>query len=230
MRYTALLLIITITLASCQKNKKKYDVRDYIEKSYKEQKDSNLLTKYTQHLDSANNIYTNYKYGVSFDAPNHWSSDKGISEHTIFRTFQADSAITFFINVIESKATKSIKAPDIWELYKIQKKEMDYPIKVFIPKQFNTTIKDFKASKTFIKNKITLKREGSYLVRELDIEYRNTFMIYTVLINNLTYTFGLDVPTMFYEKNRIFYDNLVSSISFVYGVDDYNYHINKTQN
>ena len=62
------------------------------------------------------------------------------------------------------------------------------------------------------------------------VEYRNTFMIYTVLINNLTYTFGLDVPTVFYEENRMFYDNLVSGISFVYGVDDYNYYINDTQN
>tara|TARA_R110000737_G_scaffold309891_1_gene318384 strand:+ start:1107 stop:1799 length:693 start_codon:yes stop_codon:yes gene_type:complete len=230
MRYVALFLIITITLASCQKNKKKYDVRDYLKKSYKEQKDSNLLTKFTEHLDSVNNIYTNYKYHVAFDAPNHWSSDKGISEHTIFRTFQADSAITFFINVIESKAPKNVKEPDAWELYKVHKKEMDYPIKVLIPKQFSTTIKDFKASKTFIKNKTALKREGSYLVRELDVEYRNTFMIYTVLINNLTYTFGLDVPTVFYEENRMFYDNLVSGISFVYGVDDYNYYINDTQN
>ncbi|WP_044398360.1 hypothetical protein [Lacinutrix sp. Hel_I_90] len=230
MKNITLLLLFTITLASCQENKKKTDVTDDFEKSYKEQKDSDLLPEHTEHFDSINNLYSNYKYKVAFDAPNHWSSDSGISEHTIFRTFQADSAITFAINVIELKVSEKEKTPDVWEFYQSQKEQMDYPYKVLIPKQFNTTVKDFEASKTYIKNRKTVKRQFSYLVRELDFEYSNTSIVYQTFINNLTYTFSLDVPTMYYDENQVFYDNLIRNVSFLYGKDDVNDYLNKKDN
>ena len=228
MKNITLLIFFIITLASCRENKNKYDVSDDFEKSYKEQKDSDLLPEHTEHFDSIKNLYSNYKYKVAFDAPNHWTSDGGVSEHAIFRTFQSDSAITFTIVVIELKENE--KTSDIWELYQIQKETMDYPYKVLIPKQFNTTIKDFKASKTYIKNKTTLKRKFSYLVRELDLEYSNTSIIYQTIIDDFSYTFGLDIPTMFYDENPAYYNYLVTNITFLYGKDDVNNYLNKKSN
>ncbi|GGK15967.1 hypothetical protein GCM10007962_07830 [Yeosuana aromativorans] len=230
MKNIVLLLIFTIIFSSCQENKKKTDVTDDFEKSYKEQKDSESLPDYTEHFDSTNNLYSNYKYKVAFDAPNHWSSDTGVSEHTIFRTFQQDSAISFAINVIELKMDENEKAPDIWEMYQIQKVKMDYTYKVLIPKQFNSKVEDFRASKTYIKNKTTLKRQFKYLVRELDLEYYNTSIVYQTLIDNLSYTFSLDVPTMFYDQNPSFYDNLIRNVSFLYGKDNVNNYLNKKEN
>jgi len=226
MKNITLLLLFTITLASCQENKKKTDVTDDFEKSYKEQKDSDLLPEHTEHFDSINNLYSNFKYKVAFDGPNHWASDAGVSEHTIFRTFQPDSAITFAINVIELKVSENEKAPDIWEMYQTQKEKMDYPFKVLIPKQFNSKVEDFIASKTYLKNKTTLKRKFKYLVRELDLEYYNTSIVYQTLIDNLSYTFSLDVPTMFYDKNPNFYDSLILNVSFLYGKDNVNKYLN----
>jgi hypothetical protein len=230
MKNITLLLLFTITLASCQENKKKTDVTDDFEKSYKEQKDSDLLPEHTEHFDSINNLYSNFKYKVAFDGPNHWASDAGVSEHTIFRTFQPDSAITFAINVIELKVSENEKAPDIWEMYQTQKEKMDYPFKVLIPKQFNSKVEDFIASKTYLKNKTTLKRKFKYLVRELDLEYYNTSIVYQTLIDNLSYTFSLDVPTMFYDKNPNFYDSLILNVSFLYGKDNVNKYLNKKEN
>ncbi|GGE27309.1 hypothetical protein [Psychroflexus planctonicus] len=221
MKKITLLLIFTITIASCQKNKNKANVTDDFEKSYKEQKSSGMLSeKHTEHFDSINNLYSNYKYKVAFNAPNHWDSDSGVSEHAIFRAFQTDSAISFVINVIELKVVENEKKQDVWEMYQIQKEKMDYAYKVLIPKQFNTEVEDFKASKTYIKNKITLKRKFKYLVRELDLEYYNTSIVYQTSNNNFIYTFGFDVPTMFYDENPSFYDNLISNVSFLYGKDD----------
>ncbi|PKQ46763.1 hypothetical protein [Confluentibacter flavum] len=230
MKNITLLLFFAITLASCQENKKKADVTDDFEKSYKEQKDSDLLPEHTEHFDSINNLYSNYKYKVAFDAPNHWTSDAGVSEHTIFRTFQPDSAITFAINVIELKVDENEKAPDIWEMYQTQSEKMDYPFKVLIPKQFNSKAEDFIASKTYIKNKTTLKRKFKYLVRELELEYYNTSIVYQTLIDNLTYTFSLDIPTMFYDENPSFYDNLIRNVTFLYGKEDVNKYLNKKEN
>lgn len=230
MKNITLLLFFAITLASCQEIKKKVDVADDFEKSYKEQKDSDLLPEHTEHFDSINNLYSNYKYKVAFDAPNHWASDAGVSEHTIFRTFQPDSAITFAINVIELKVDENEKTPDIWEMYQSQSEKMDYPFKDLIQKQFNTKTEDFKASKTYIKNKTTLKRTFKYLVRELELEYYNTSIVYQTLIDNLTYTFSLDVPTMFYDENPSIYDNLIRNVTFLYGKEDVNKYLNKKEN
>jgi hypothetical protein len=210
-----LFLLTFITLASCKTTKNEKDVTDYFEKSFKEQKDLKLSTEHTEHFDSINNLYSNYKYKVAFDAPNNWSTDTGVSEHTIFRTFQPDSAITFVINVVELKVPKNEKAPDIWEMYQNQKDKMDYSIKVLIPEQFNTTVNDFEASKTYLKNRTTLKRKFSYLVRELDTEYSNTSIVYQTLINNLSYTFSLDVPTMFYEEKPEYFESLFLKIYFL---------------
>ena len=84
--------------------------------------------------------------------------------------------------------------------------------------------------KKCLKNKTTLKRKFKYLVRELDLEYYNTSIVYQTLIDNLSYTFSLDVPTMFYDKNPNFYDSLILNVSFLYGKDNVNKYLNKKEN
>lgn len=147
----------------------------------------------------------------------------GTSEHSIFRTGQPDSAITFTINVIEAISSDDKNdPPDIWELYQKNNEDMDYPYKVLIPQQFNSKVENFKASKSYLKNKISLKRSFSYMIRDLDYEYSNTFIVYQTLIDNYTFTFGLNIPTFFYEENREYYDHLFLNISFLLDKDNVN--------
>lgn len=225
MKNIALLISFVLTLTACHQKKKEFDVKDYFDKSFKEKKDDNLLSKNSEHFDSITKIYSNYKYRVSFDAPNHWSSDAGVSKHTIFRTFQSDSAITFAINVIELKMALNKEATNIWDLYAVQKEKMDYQFKALIEKQFNSKVEDFKASKTFLKNRIMLKRKFKHLVRELDLEYYNTSIVYQTIIGRLNYTFSLDVPTIFYDENPYYYNNLIRNVSFLYN-EDFRYFLN----
>ena len=170
----------------------------------------------SHHYDKSNNIYSNYKYNISLDAPNNWGNDMGVSQHTIFRTYQADSAITMAINVIELEIEEGEKlANDIMEVYKYQKDRMDYPYKVLIPKHYNTKIEEFKVEKSYLNNQIALKRSFVYLVKEDDIEYLNKSVVFQVMIHNLTYTIGLDVPEMFYKLNPIYYDGLFKGVKFL---------------
>lgn len=217
MKNINLLLIFTILFASCQKDKKKSETNDDFEKSYKELKKTNSLPENTEHFDSISKIYSNFKYRVAFDAPDNWETDTGVSEHTIFRTFQADSAFTFSINVIEIKLNDKEKNNkiDIWDFYQENKAQMDYPFTTLIEEQLNTKIKDYKVSKSYIRNNVSVKRKFNYTVRNLDFEYENTTISYQCLLNGLTYTFALDVPSIFYDTKPEFYDNLFLNIYFL---------------
>jgi len=222
------LLIIITVIASCQEKKKDSDISDGFEKSFKEQKDQRTLPEDTEHFDTLRNIYANFKYRVAFDGPNDWASDAGVSEHTIFRTYQADSAITFSINVIEIQDFKNSKSrPDIWELYQANKDKMDYPYKEIIPKQFKSEVKNFVAKKSYIKNQLSLKRSFSYMVRELDSEYSNTSIVYQTYLDKFTYTFNLDVPTMFYSQNPEYFENLFLNVYFLLNKEDINKFMNQ---
>lgn len=231
MKKIILLSLLITTIGSCQEKKKNGNVTDSFEKSYKEQKDDGILPENTEYFDSLRNIYSNYKYKVAFDAPDHWASDAGVSEHTIFRTFQPDSAITFAVNLIELKDLKhSENVPDIWDFYQKNTEKMDYPYKVLIPKQFNSHVEDFKAKKSYIKNRLSLKRSFNYMVRELDIEYSNTSIVYQTFLDKYTYTFSLDVPTMFYDENPEFYESMFLNIYFLLNKEDINQFLNKKGN
>jgi hypothetical protein len=212
------------------KIKGKVNITDNFLKSLKEQKDEGTLPDYSEHFDSINNLYSNYKYRVAFDAPDDWASDEGVSEHTIFRTYQPDSAITFVINVFEIKLNKDLKdEPSIWEYYQGHKDEMDYPYKVLIPKKFNSKVENFIASKSYIKNQVSLKRSYSYMVRDLDFEYSNTSILYQTYIDEFNYTFGLDVPTMYYNENPDYYESLFANIYILHTKDDINNILNKNK-
>ena len=215
MKKITLLLSFTFTFAFSQEKIEKADSDIYFEKSYKAQKKMKALPEHTEYFDLENNIYSNYKYKVAFKMPKHWSYDAGVSEHTIFRSVQRDSAIVFVINVIEMKVTENETETDIWELYKTQKEKMDYPYKVLVPKKLNSELEDFTTTKTYIKNMSTIKREFKYLTRELESEYYNTSIIYQTAIGKIFYTFSLSIPTIYYEKNPNFYDTLIKNISFL---------------
>ena len=229
-KITIIFYFISI-LASCQEKKNEGNVTEIFEKSLKEQKSEGTLPEYIEHFDSKKNVYSNFKYRIAFDAPDHWKSDGGVSEHTIFRIYEADSAISFFINVIEIKLTKEEKKEmeklDIWEFYQNNKEKMDSPYKVILPKQFKSEIKDFKVKKSYLKNQVAIKRSFNYMVHQLDYEYSNTSIVYQTSIDNLTYTLGLDVPTTFYDENPEYYENLFLNISFLLNKEDLNKYLNQ---
>lgn len=206
-----LVILICGFLVSCNsQNKESKKISDF-EKSFKEQKGEGFV----EHLDSTTNIYSNFKYHVAFDAPDNWKTDLGVSEHTIFRTFQPDSSTTFSINVIEQKLSESEKKIDIWELYQQYKEQFDYQIRTTLEKQLNTKMENLVSQKSYLRNNVSLKRKYNYKFKDLEYEYDVTNISYQTLIGDFTYTFTLSIPTIFYEEKPEFYGNLFRNIYFL---------------
>jgi len=229
-----ILMIILLAVGrhkNSNKQNKTIPENEIFEDSFKKQINEGKIENDIDYYDSITNIYSNFEYRVAFDAPNDWKFDAGVSKHTIFRTYQPDSAITFTINVIELKLSNKSKAPpNIWEVYQKNKDKMDYPFKVLIPKRFNSKSENYKVSKSYIKNQLSLKRSFSYMVRDLDYEYSNTSIVYQTFLDNYTYTFGLDLPTVFYEENPDYYERLFLNIYFLLNKEDLNKFMNKNGN
>ncbi|MBN2893194.1 MAG: hypothetical protein JXL97_15090 [Bacteroidales bacterium] len=186
---------------------------EYFEKSFKEQENK----AFSEHLDSTTNIYSNFKYHVAFDAPDNWKTDAGVSEHTIFRAYQPDSLLTFSINVVELKSENNEKNQEIdfWEFYQKNKEQMDYPFTTVLEKQLKTTINNFVCTKSYLQNNICLRRELSYSIKNLDYEYDVKNISLQTLIGDFTYTFGLTIPSLFYNQTPEYYDNLFQKIYFL---------------
>jgi hypothetical protein len=214
MKYYILTFFLVVLFISCNsKNSKSKDIDSGFEKSFKEQE----VNSFKEHLDSTSNIYSNFKYNVAYDGPDKWKFDNGVSEHTIYRTFEPDSAITFSINVIEIKKNTIKKKKDvtIWSLYQENKEQMDRPLTKLLEEQLNTKVEGFRATKAYLKNNVALRRSLNYMIRNLDYEYSNTSIQYQVLIDNLTFTFGLDVPTIFYEEKPYHFEELFNNVYFL---------------
>lgn len=211
MRNIIISISILSLLFSCKVNNSNKENLSNFEKSFKEEKGEG----FTEHLDSTTNIYSNFKYHVAFDAPDNWMTDLGVSEHTIFRTFQPDSSTTFSINVIEQKLSESEKKNDIWELYQQYKEQFDYQIRTTLEKQLNTKMENLVSHKSYLRNNVSLRRKYNYKIKDLDYEYDVTNISYQTLIGDFTYTFTLSIPTIFYEEKPEFYNNLFRSIYFL---------------
>lgn len=222
MKYLLIVFSILI-LVGCRDNNMSQDL---FKKSYKQQKNEKSLPEFSEHLDTLKNVYSNFKYHVAFDGPDNWKSDQGLSEHTIYRTYNPDGALTFAINIIELNIDKNSNK-DMWQFYLENKKKLDNPFTTLIETQLNTTVEDYKTEKTYIKNNIALKRSLKYLVKEQDIEYYNTSLSRQIMIDKMIFTFGLDLPTVFYNQNKAYYDNLFLNISFLKNTELLNQLINK---
>lgn len=206
--------IIAISiLFSCSSTNSNKEKPITFEKSQKEQNQS-----FSEYLDSTTNIYSNFKYQIAFDGPDNWKSDAGVSEHTIFRTYQSDSSFTFSINVIElnnlDEDNKKSKV-DIWEFYKKNKQQMDYPFTTLLEEQLKTKINDFNCQHSYLKNNSSLKRKFNYSIKDLDLEYNITIISYQTFVNERTYTFTLNIPTLFYNENQEYYERLFGNIYFL---------------
>jgi len=214
MKKTLVIISIFLLWISCNSNKSvSKQIDNDFGKSFKEDKGE----EFNVHLDSLTNIYSNFKYHVAFDAPDNWKTDVGVSEHTVFRTFQKDSSITFSINVIDMNLTnnKLNSFEDIWDFYQKNKEQLDTPIISFFENQMNTNIKGYNCKKVFIKNKVCLKRMFYYKVKNLDLEYNIQTVSYQTFINDWSLTFTLSIPKIFYDENQNHWEMLFNNIYFL---------------
>lgn len=177
------------------------------EKSYKE------LGIKDHYFDSNGNIYSNYRYRVAFDGPNNWKSDYGVSIHTIYRTYERDSSITFTINVIELKKNGG---SNWWTNYEKNKIEIESATKKSLEKALNSKIKNYTTSKTYILNNKAIKRSWESVIKNQDEEYEFIDILQQLIKGDYLYTFGLCVPKIFYESNQEYYNNIFLGIHLLH--------------
>lgn len=185
-----------------------------LNQSYKELKNE-TSTKLGEYIDSLKNVYSSYDYLISFDAPDDWSVDSGVSKHTIFRTFQKDSAITFSINVVSPNIGNDEEEITIWDLYNEIGEQIEIQFKQGYEKQLNSKLYNYKLERTFLKNNKSIKRSFTSNFNDLNVEYVNKSIVYQTIKNNLSYTFSLDVPNMYYIGNPDYYESIFRNIYFL---------------
>ena len=192
------------------------NVEKGFKKSFKEQKDKGLLDEYVEHYDTLRNNYSNFHYGVSFDGNDNWLSNIGETEHSIFRTYQIDSALSFSIVVIESEMPSST---DVWKALSSNMENIKLQTQQQIQQMYNSTINNYTTKKTYLKGNLSLRTSFNYLIKDLNSEMDLTYISYQTIIDNLTFTFGLYVPTIFYEDNPEYYERIFGKIRFLGGKD-----------
>lgn len=208
-------LIHTVFLLLLSCNSRTSTERDPIfEKSYKQQKDEGLIEEFPIHIDSVKNIYSNYKYQFSFNGPDNFEFDEGINDHTIYRTFNRDSGITITINVIEVPKVDENEDLNFWDLYLSNKSLMDAQITELYEKFYNTPVEDYRASKSYVRNQVALKRTFRGKMIQEDFTYYIQTIMYQFRFEEFVYTVGLDVPDVYYNINQDYYNRFISNFQF----------------
>lgn len=162
-------------------------------------KESNLQGDMIEHLDSNTLVYSNFKYGFAMDFPNNWSIDRGVSERTVIRAGQIDSAISFSINVIESSDMESDIS--IWALWDNKDLGLEATFRNSLTKSVNSEIYNFNARKVYISNREAIQTKFNFLFKNVDVEYENQCLFYSIYRAPFTYTIALHVPKILYDQN-----------------------------
>jgi hypothetical protein len=202
-----------VILVSCNETKKQSKEEKYLKESYKEQKSKGLVSEHSENLDTLTNIYSNYKYLISFDAPDNWKIDYGTAKHSIFRGNDPELALTFSIIVAEPKYDEEFKL-DAWELHQKSKLLQEKETIEMIKTQYNTNIQNYKAEKSYIKNFVSSKKSFDFIIRSSNLEYVNHTIVHQVNRNNFIYTFTEHVPKVVYDKNPDYFENIFNNITF----------------
>ncbi|WCO02656.1 hypothetical protein [Psychroserpens ponticola] len=214
MKIKYITLAFLLILASCNESKKTTKEEKYLKESYKEQKSDESLSKHSEHFDSLTNIYSNYKYLISIDAPDHWEIDFGTAKHSIFRGNDPELALTFSIVVVEPK-TELKHSKNAWEFYLDNKTKQDAELKTIVKTQFNSEIQNYKANKSYIRNIISANHAYDFLVKSTDLEYLNHVINHQIYNNDYIYTLTAHMPKIVYDEQPEYFERLFNLITFL---------------
>lgn len=173
-----------------------------------------------ERVDTVFNTYSNYEHGIGVNLPDNWDLDYGISKHTIIRGFEPDSGYTFTINVIKldgdnANTDRNKEKPiDFWAEYKKNSKSIDEESIKMLEKSLNTEVVLVSAERSYIKQRSCLRRVMKYVSKEIDLEYENTMIMYSYATNQRMFTITLTMPTLFYEKNNQYFEDIFLHIHF----------------
>lgn len=167
------------------------------------------------------NKYSNHYFNVTTDFPDNWEHDRGVSDYAIFRTFNADSAVSLALIAIPVNSEKPISDESHKDFQLAPLKTFnnnfggDYKSYLLKQLSLNTTKKiyDFE----FVEKKI---RSTNYLIHSYKynetvegVEYPFITTNYQTILWGVSYTFGYSVPLQFY--NPIVMETVMNRTNFI---------------
>jgi len=219
------MMLISMLFIFCE-NDKYTNRKSIFNESFKELKKKDPKVAMLEYMDTVHNLYSNFKYGVAFDGPNHWDFNYGASERNIFSTFQIDSAVVFDIIVVDINVEKT-RQIDLWKQYNNNKEKTREVFSNSIKLNINSEFVLSNPSKRFIKNSTAIRWEIDYVTKDLDYEYDRKMIMYQTFRNGNNYTFTLALPLVFYEGNESYYEELFSRIQWLKNQDEVNQYLDK---
>lgn len=206
------LLTVFVILFSCNENKKQTKEEKYLKESYKEQKSKGKIPEHSEDFDPSTNIYSNYKYLISIDAPDNWKVDYGTAKHSIFRGNEPELALTFSIVVVEPKSKTSQNA---WEFYINNKTKQDAELRNVVQTQFNSKIQNYSVKKSYVRNIVSSRYSYDFLVRSADLEYINHVISHQIYKDDFIYTLTAHVPKMVYDEQPEYFERIFNLVTFL---------------
>jgi hypothetical protein len=147
------------------------------------------------------NLYSNYFFNVSIDLPDTWNVDKGVSENTLIRAYQADSGLTIALNVFSIVSEDEYYFANKlfnWEKSSLNefKRQMNFDIKSnysIVPLELEVYPTKI-GTNTFL---VTSYKNVEYI--EGDTFTRRT-LIFTAYKYKYNYTISYSAPEIFYDS------------------------------
>lgn len=169
---------------------------------------------FVEYLDSTTLIYSNFKYNIAIDFPDHWSIDKGVSEHTIIRGSYADSGLSLAINVIELEGFE-MDDKTIWDLYDQNEQIWENEKQKLLQEATNEELYSFNSRKVHLSNVEAIEYRFSRIFRQVDLEFEMQHVVYEFFYHNCTYSVGLQVPWFLFNENPQRYNSLFYGVSLL---------------
>jgi len=150
------------------------------------------------------NLYSNHYYNLTIDFPDHWQSDRGASEYSVFRAFQADSGLTLYLNVMPLNVSDSgdpVENPNSMEFLN-SGHNGDYKRSLVALLQTQSGIKaeniQLKETKLGVLDFVVTTYRNKQFFQD-QAYYMNTGLFQTTKYNT-TYTVGYSAPEELYDE------------------------------
>ena len=162
------------------------------------------------------NKYSNHYFNVATDFPDNWEVDRGMSEYSLFRAYQSDSALSLAISAVPTEANNEGGSTFNNPLDRMNSMANgDY--KSFLLNQLkrNTTseIYDFQLSEERIRSDNFLVHSYKYdeTVDNMVIPFYS--IAYQTILWNVVYTIGYSGPLAFYDQRVM--DEVLDRTNFI---------------
>ena len=167
------------------------------------------------------NKYSNNYFNLTTDFPDNWEHDRGVSEYAIFRTFNADSAISLSLIAMPINCEKTFQNGTLNNFQgaplETFNKAYGGDYRSYLKKQLSLTtthnidqleirekkIRDINFLITFYTHNETY--EG--------VKIRFISTSYQTILWGVVYTFSYSVPFVFYDTNL--FSNVLSATNFI---------------